>query len=698
MERVTKLLVIGSMAAAISLEAVLGARLWPAVQPLTIGSFVAAAGLSLVFEEVSAGAVLFFTYLMPQLFTVLHGDFFGPYGTVWSAALLGVVAPRSIRSSWAVPGRWKAPLILWALTIAVTWPVVAFRELDFTLDLFQYGSPGNGTAQVWICDVAVILGLGILWFDWLVNVFTGDEARFRRWILLPLGASWAIATSVGIYQMFGDMFFLNKTLFGELGRASGTMRDANPFGVVAALGGPALVAAASLTRDRSLHPNAEAELGAPGIHPNAGAALGAPGMRVIAVCGIVASWLGLWASRSRTAFAAGLIALAFISAALWSARAWQASRRTRLVLGILGLCAPVGLMAGVALLPVTSGPLSRLRNTLPTWSVLGFVKEMWNRNDYGMVATHLIREFPLFGVGVGSFHGLATHYFSLLTGGGYLPPDNAQNWYRHQLVEYGLIGSLGWILWVALFGWFVMTTRAPQPTRFAATTVKGTLVALAAVSLVGMPTQNIAVTVTLWTLAFWYVALVGAPGPAARLGPKTWLAIWTIVALSVSGTAYTSWYWLRAPQRAQADGSPYRYCFYDDEPDSDVRWTAGKAVDVFEIVRRNEDRYLKLDIGAVAPDADRRPVEIKVWRDDDLVLRLRRRSDGVATRYVCVPPGRKMMRMQVEVSRTWRPSGYGRGTDQREHGVAVGKWTFVYDPPRNSFVVPCSEAPHKTAE
>jgi hypothetical protein len=699
MERVTKLLVIMSMAAAISLGAVLGARMWAELLPLTIGSFVAAACLSLAFEEVSAGAVLFFTYLMPQLFTVLHGDFFGAYGTVWSAALLGVVVPRSIRSSWAVPGRWKAPLILWALTIALTWPVVAFREFDFTLGLFRFApemSPGNGAAQVWVCEVAVILGLGILWFDWLLNVFISDEARFRRWILLPLGASWAIATSVGIYQMFGDMFFLNKTLFGELGRASGTMRDANPFGVVAALGGPALVAAASLTGDRSRH-------------SNAGAALGAPGMRVIAICGIVASWLGLWASRSRTAFAAGLIALAFMSSAMWSAWAWQASRRTRLVLAILGLCAPVGLMAGVALLPVTSGPLPRLRHTLPTWSVLGFVKEMWNRDNYGMVATHLIREFPLFGVGVGAFHGLVTHYYSLLTGGGFLVGDNAQNWYRHQLVEYGLIGSLGWIVWVVLFGWFVMSARAPQPTRFAATTVKGTLVALAVVSLVGMPTQNAAVTFTLWTLAFWYLALVGVPGrhalpdghrapehgsPTSALGTPgtmTWLAIWTIVALSVIGTAYTSRYRLRVPQRAEAAGWPYRYGFYDDEPGTDVRWTAGKAVDVFEIVHRNEDRYLKLDIGTVAPDADQRPVEIKVWRDDDLVLRLRRRGEGLATRYVCVPRERKMMRMQVEVSRTFRPSDYGRGTDEREHGVAVGKWTFVYDPPKNAFVVPCSE-------
>jgi hypothetical protein len=425
---------------------------------------------------------------------------------------------------------------------------------------------------------------------------------------------------------------------------------------------------------------------------------------VIAICGFVASWLGLWASGSRTALAAGLIGGAFVARALWSAWAPQASHRTRLTLATAGVSAAIGLMLAAVLLPVASGPLPRLRNTLPTWSVLGFVKEMWNRNAYGMVATYFIREFPLFGIGVGSFHLLVSPYYFLLTQGGSIVPDNAQNWYRHQLVEYGLIGSVGWMLWVVLFGWFVMSARAPQPTRFAATIVKGMLVALAVVSLVGMPTQNIAVTVTLWTLAFWFVALVGLPGQGAgdsrlaRLGPRTWLAIWLIVALAASGTVYVGRHRLRVPYRAAAVGWPYQYGFYGDEPQGDIHWTAGKAVDVFEIVRPNEDRYLKLDIGAVAPDADQRPVEIKVWRDEDLVLRLRRRSDGLATRYVCVPRGRKMMMIQVDVSRTWRPSDYGRGTDQREHGVAVGKWTFVYDPPKNAFVVPCPAALPGTAK
>ena len=48
----------------------------------------------------------------------------------------------------------------------------------------------------------------------------------------------------------------------------------------------------------------------------------------------------------------------------------------------------------------------------------------------------------------------------------------------------------------------------------------GLLVGFALVSLVGMPAQGLAVSLTFWTMAFWCVALAGAP-PAAPLAP--WL-------------------------------------------------------------------------------------------------------------------------------------------------------------------------------
>ena len=669
MEYATKRLVLVSMAAAIALETVVMARSWPELLPLTLGAFVLAAAISLAFDEIGAAVVLFFAYLMPALIIAVHGKLLLYYGTLWSAAFLGAMVPRSVRSAWAFPGRWKAPLVLWAISIALTWPVVALRELDFTpalLNITHLASSMVGgpppLAAAWICDVAVTLGLGILWFDWLFLAFTHDEPGFRHRILAALAGSWAIATAAGIYQLFGDMFFLNRGLFGSLGRASGTMVDANPFGVIAAAWGPALVAAAWLTPNRTL--------------------------RVLALCGLLASWLGLWASAARTAFGTGCIAFAFLVYATWSTRLQHVSRRTRTVLLGASAVAAICITLAVVLLPATSGPLPRLRSTAPALSapsVVAFVKEMWNRNGYGMVATHLIREFPFFGVGLGAFHLVVPDYHFLLTRT-IIPPDNAQNWYRHQLAEDGLVGSVGWMLWVATFAWFVLSAPVPESKRFSAILVKGTLVALGVISLVGMPTQNIAVAVTLWTFAFWYGLLAGTPGQtghdpeAARLGLMTWVAIWTMVAVSVGGTAYAARDGLRVPQRAVTAAWPYFYGFSDMEPTLDPArhstvWAKRRAV----VVLAPSARWVKLTVSLDALNIAKGPVDVKVWCDTALILSTRVSTVQPITRYVAMRDGRTRMLVETWVSGSVRPADYGLN-DKRELGLRV-EWDFVEAPP-----------------
>ena len=669
MEYATKLLVIVSMAAAIALETVVMARTWPELVPLTLGAFVLAGAISLAFDEVCAAVVLFFAYLMPALIIAVHGKLLLYYGTLWSAAFLGAMVPRSVRSAWAFPGRWKAPLVLWAISIALTWPVVALRELDFTpalLNITHLASSMVGgpppLAAAWICDVAVTLGLGILWFDWLFLAFTHDEPGFRHRILAALAGSWAIATAAGIYQLFGDMSFLNRGLFGALGRASGTMVDANPFGVIAAAWGPALVAAAWLTPNRTL--------------------------RVLALCGLLASWLGLWASAARTAFGTGCIACAFLVYAAWSTRLQHVSRRTRTMLVGASAVAAVCVTLAVVLLPATGGPLPRLRNTAPALSapsMVAFFKEMWNRNGYGMVATHLIREFPFFGVGLGAFHLVVPDYHFLLTRT-VIPPDNAQNWYRHQLVEDGLVGSVGWMLWVATFAWFVLSAPVPESKRFSAILVKGTLVALGVISLVGMPTQNIAVAVTLWTFAFWYWLLAGTPGQTgrdrapARLGLVTWVAIWTIVAVSVGGTAFAARDGLRVPQRAVTAAWPYFYGFSDMEPTLDLArhstvWAKRRAVAVLA----PHARWVTLTVSLDALNIAKGPVDVKVWCDTALILSTRISTVQPITRYVAVRDGQTRMLVETWVSGSVRPADYGLN-DKRELGLRV-EWDFVDAPP-----------------
>ena len=112
--------------------------------------------------------------------------------------------------------------------------------------------------------------------------------------------------------------------------------------------------------------------------------------------------------------------------------------------------------------PRAVGPLARVRATLPELSrasVRGFAVEMWERNGYGKAATAMIRDVPLFGVGIGAYHSMAKDY----TADGWLPPDNAQNWIRHQLVELGVVGSLGWLAWIVLFGAFLVRARRSDP-------------------------------------------------------------------------------------------------------------------------------------------------------------------------------------------------------------------------------------------
>ena len=668
----TKLLVIVSVSAAILLETVLAGRAWPGLITWVIVSFLAAASLSVALGDRSASVVIFFTYLTPALVFVLNGSFNLGYGGPWMAALLGAMLPRSISSPWTIPGRWRAPLILWALVIALTWPVVVFRELDFTPALFNESRlPVSGVgvnpaaAAAWICDVAATLGIGILWFDWLFLSFHQDESRFRRRLLPMLAASWTIAVAAGIYQLFGNILFLNFGLFGGLGRASGTMRDANPFGLVAALGGPSLVAAAALTRWRP--------------------------MWAFAACGMLATWLGIWASAGRTAFAAGFIASAFLVYASWSASSVRSrlSRRARVTFGIVSVLTVVSLTLVLVLLPVTSGPLPRLRQTLPAWSLpslIEFGRAMWNRGGYGTVSTLLIRQFPLFGVGVGSFHLLVPDYHFLLTHERVLRGDNAQNWFRHQVVEMGLVGSIGWIWWTGTFAWFVLSTPLPEPTRTAGGIVKGILVALAAVSLVGMPTQNVAAAITFWTLAFWYLLLVGSydqpksDGKPPPLGKGTWVAIWTIVVLSVSGTAYTARHELRVPQRAVTVGWPYSYGLPDVDPNADLgrrssAWAGRHAVAVLA----PSTGWVKLTVSVDRLNTAKGPVDVQLWCDNEQILATRVAGSQPTVRYVQMRRGQTRMLLETWVSRSVRLADYGLG-DNRERGLLV-EWEFVEGPP-----------------
>ncbi|HEV3214153.1 MAG TPA: O-antigen ligase family protein [Vicinamibacterales bacterium] len=675
MSRFTKLVVIFSNLIAVWLLAWQVSKGLPPILGFAMAAFAASCVCAVVVGDLATTIVLSLIYFVPALCFAWFKSFAYSYYAIWMAALCGAMIPRGVRSEWGVPRRWKAPLVLWALVLALSWPIILLREVDFVPALLDNPYLANsrlwvfgpGVVVLWVLSVASIATTALLLLDWLFLAYPADKLeRFESHVIWPLCAGAGVAAAVAVFQMFVDLSFLNRTLFWSLGRAVGTMRDANAFGTVVALWVP--IVAALVVGTRRLPAKAL-------------------GCIVFVIFG-----LGVWASGSRTALLAALVGLGILLAGVWR------SLTIRQWLGAAGAC--VALAAAIALFPPssTSGPWRRIVQFLPELSekqIVFSAERLWSRDMYGLVADRMIAEHPAVGIGIGGYNYQYADILYLMNGTT-LPTDNAQNWYRQQLAELGLLGSVGWIAWASIFIWMLVVCHGSDPRRILVSAVKGAVVGLGVASLLGMPTQDTAASITFVVLAAWCLKLVGADGPgrSAELWPVSfeWPTIALVLISFIGGTLYEARTDLRPPVRATRAEFPYKYGFAEpDGKNSDFQWTEKKAVDVFPI----GNRWMRLVLGSVAPDAAEKPVEVKVWRNDELILRLRRRSDFPLERWIRLSDHEKFVRLEIEVGRTWRPVDFGRGLDRQERGVEVGKQEFAYWPPAGAVTIDLPSTPHE---
>jgi hypothetical protein len=295
---------------------------------------------------------------------------------------------------------------------------------------------------------------------------------------------------------------------------------------------------------------------------------------------------------------------------------------------------------------------------------------MWNRNGYGVAATELIGRFPLTGIGIGGFHVFGPQLTHTV-----LPPDNAQNWYRHQLVELGLLGSIGWLTFAGLLAWAVV--RPPRGVPATAWIVRGLLFGVGAVSLLGIPTQDVLAAVTFWTAVAWYVSIGGVTLNPAPLGRRAWVAMAALLLAFGVETARAATTTLRVPVRARAIGWPYSYGFYWPEPDGsggEHRWARGRATALVDAPAR----FMSISVRVNHGDVSERPVAAKVWSEGRLVLDTRLASTDPVRVMVRVPDGLRKILIDTWASRVVNPRALGVD-DDRELGLLVG-WTFSDTP------------------
>ena len=551
-DRTSKLAILGWAIAALFVECYYISGSWH--RALVIGPAIfAGAALAAFIDRRAVAPVAAAAYLFPILILAVTGLYHVHFSVVWLAGVLGVITPDALRTGWHLPRRWRVPLVCWAAGVLATAPIIALRAVDFQPELLfrtRLETEALGGLPLltitWIIHVALLLAIGILWFDWLCD---RDEAFFERWVAIPLAASATLLGAVACYQLFVDVGYLNPTVYAALGRASGTVLDGNVAGAIAAswIGGLALLSSRR-----------------PGFWRPIGTGL------------IAVLWLAVWATGSRTALALALITTLVSAAGFARGRL---SMRAVAAVAALALFVAAIAYAGLSLSANrVVGPLVRIQAIVPDRSAAGFRRaaiELWNRNYYGMAATRMINVYPAFGVGVGAFHEMVSEFV------GPLPPDNAQNWYRHQIAELGIVGSLGWIVFVGSFGWWVL--RRHEAERLPASPLRGAILGLAIVSLLGVPGQDPSMAFTFWTFSAWYLLASGRPADPRPTTRATWMAATAIVLVFVAGTAQLAMGRLRPPVRIQRLGGDYLYGFSWSEPDGEggfYRWARRKATAV----------------------------------------------------------------------------------------------------------------------
>jgi hypothetical protein len=652
-EHVSKQLVLWSMLGAVFTRALLGGANQTTLLAIVAGAFVLARLASALREDVD-GLVLASMFVAPAVFAHVWTHDGSVYSMYLAAGLLGAIWPQWSRTRWSLPSPWRVPLVAWALVAAVSWPIVALREVDFhpeitgILEMPNSFLDINARGAITIAaDATAVLLLGILWADWLFQRYAADGARFRRAVIRPLIVAGSVSSAFAAYQLFVNPAFLNEG-WAVFHRASGTMVDANGFGMAAVLCSCACIALLDRRRDAS---------------------------KRFLIAGCVLTSLGAWASGSRTALMAEVIALAFAASAVLRRTSDDERGRQRFRRRAVAIAAAAIVAVAVLWSLRNTGPVLRLGWIMPSASVasvVDFARQMlWVRFGYGPAAVEMIRSSPWFGVGVGSFQLIVGDYRFSHMGSG-LPPDNAQNWIRHNLAELGLVGSLGWIVWAIVL--LVALVRGSTPWRDrGAMILFGTLVGVVIVSQVGMPTQNPGVALLFWTFLFWFCATQSSnPPEAARRSNEgwKWAAAVVVVVTFAAGSLWTSLTLLRPPMRARRAGWNYDYGFYlpRETPAGEVfRWTKQDAVAVVPA----QSREVKLTVWAEHIDANH-PVMARVWHDDTLVIDAVLRDDRPVSTDVVIDKNPQWLMVRTYLDRT-------PPQPQPDFGLAV-QWTFVGAP------------------
>jgi hypothetical protein len=594
---------------------------------------------------------IFLAPLAPAFLRLVAGREGPVLDIVWMAGLAGGLLRVTSWSRWTLDAPWNVLLGGWTLTLSLAWPVLVAREIGFrAAGIHDAGAINSSSlmsapqAATWILYVVLAQLLAALWYEWLNGVLAGGTERMPRVVhALWMGAT--VASVVAIIQGAVDLGFLSTDFWASAQRATGTMLDANSYGVCAALAAP--IAFLSM---RTIAPR----------HAAASVAV------------FALNWAGMWMSGSRTAFLCATLGTAGLVIGLWRERRSHAPAP--------GLLTTSALIAAVIAVLIAAGTIGPIRRMLEVPPGRAGIADLWNRGGYGPIALQMMREYPLTGVGVGSYRVLAPDYWRAIANDS-LPLDNAQNWWRHQVAELGVFGGALVIGLSVLVGWRVFTARGVQHDVVTSSTIRGLLLGIGACSLFGMPTQNPVVLLWFFFLLSWFLALVpdnhSRDGDRVRRTRAGWVVAGVLAVAYAAGHLLLAAGSLGVAERALRAHREYVSGAYPPEPlpnANQFRWTAQDA----RFVWPARTRWLVVRLWAHHPDIATSPVRVTLTSPCGVLFDEAVTTTTPVSLGITLPEGQAALAASLHVSRTWKPSDHG-GDDDRDLGVGIVA-DFVSDP------------------
>jgi len=640
-EGASKIALVASVAAITGLQLAFHPDLTPALQRAGIAALVAGA---LMGRRASGSGVAVWVLaapLAPAVLRALTGREGPVLDLVWMAGLAGALLSATSIRTWSLPPLWRLLLGAWALVLTLAWPLVVARELGFDWrTLTDRGAINSwamltaGQVVAWVLYVVQIQLLGLLWLDWLKSQFSRDHGGGARVAFHALWVGASLASLVALYQGAIDLTFLSTAFWAGTRRATGTLLDANAYGMLAALAAPV-----------------------------AAMWLGARGRPRAAIAVFALNGIGLWLSGSRTALVCGVAGAIGLTAVV--AVRGRPTLRTSKVAGIAAV------VVAVVLLGLFGSAIGPLRRAAEVPLSRAGLSDLWNRGGYGTVAVRMMRDTPWTGVGPGMYHVIAPDYWRAMRQMT-LAFDNAQNWWRHQASELGALGVAPLLAWSALLAVGVAFSP-PKAGRGDAYLPRALLIGLGAASLLGMPTQSPLVLLWFFGLAAWWsAATAGALAEGrfnARWGGPLAAGLVVLVLLHAAGTAVLAQGWLSVPERAKRAHRDYVFGAHAPElleGATFFRWTDDEA----RFVLAGPTSWLMLRLWVSHPDAARAPVRVRIATACQTLFDEELGADRPARVGIALPEGVTILDATVAVSRTWQPAPLEPG-DTRQLGAGV---------------------------